>query len=129
MRLIDGLRRAVVAPVAVGLLAMATVPAAGALSVLVEAESYTDGYNIDGASIMSIVCTSASNGYAVDGLDIAGEWIEVKATVPEEACYEFILGYQAPYAEVVGTKVTVFDDGHSTIEGDTAIELLGEGLG
>ncbi len=129
MRPVDGWTRTVAVPLTLGLLALATVPAAGALSVLVEAESYTDGYDMGGASIMSIACTSASGGLAVDGLDIPGEWIEVKATVPDEACYELALGYQAPYAEPVSTRVTVYDDGHSTVEGDVGIDLIGEGLG
>ncbi len=129
MRPVDGLRRTVALPLAIGLLALATVPAAGALSVLVEAESYTDGYDMGGASIKSIACTSASGGLAVDGLDISGEWIEVKATIPDEACYELVMSYQAPYAELIETRVTVYDEGHSTVEGDIDIDLIGEGLG
>ncbi len=129
MEFVHGLRRAIAAPLALGLLVVATIPVAGALSVLVEAESFTDGYDIGGASIMSIVCTSASGGLAVDGLDISGEWIEVKATVPDEACYELVMSYQAPYAEPIETRVTVYDEGHSAIEGDVDIPLIGEGLG
>ncbi len=129
MRPVDGLRTAVAVPLALGLLVLVTIPAAGALSVLVEAESYTDGYDMGGASIMSVACSGASGGLAVDGLDIPGEWIEVKATIPTEACYELLMNYQAPYAEPIETRVTVFDDGHSTVEGDVDVPLIGEGLG
>ncbi len=129
MRPVDGLRRAVAAPLAFGLLVLATVPAAGALSVLVEAESFTDGYDMGGASIMAIACTSASGGLAVDGLDISGEWIEVKATIPDEACYELVMSYQAPYNEPIETRVTVFDDAHLTVEAEVDVSFKGEGLG
>lgn len=129
MRRVDGLRRTIALPFAIGLLALATIPAAGALSVFVEAESFTDGFDMGGASIMSIGCTSASGGLAVDGLDIPGEWIEVKATLPDEACYELVMGYQAPYDEQIKTLVTVFDDAHLAVEADVDVPLLGEGLG
>jgi len=129
MRHVDGLRRTLDVPLTLGLLFLGTIPAAGGLSVLVEAESYTDGYDMGGASIMPVACTSASGGFAVDGLDIPGEWIEVKATVADEACYALALGFQAPYAEPISTRVTVYDDGHSTVEGVVGIDLIGEGLG
>ena len=116
-------------PLALGLLILVTAPAAGALSVLVEAESYTESYDMGGASIMSIACTSASGGLAVDGLDISGEWIEVKATIPAEACYELIMSFQAPYAEWIDTTVTVFDDAHLSVEAEVDVTLKGEGLG
>jgi hypothetical protein len=129
MKLNDGTNRTLPALLAFGLLALGTAPAPGAISVLVEAESYVDAMNIGGASIMSVVCTSASEGYAVDGLDIAGEWIEVKVTLLDEACYELLLGYQAPYEETIETLMTVFDDAHVSVEGAVEFSFVGAGLG
>lgn len=129
MSLRGGLLRATVAPFALGLTLLAAATAGGAITVVVEAESYVDSYNTGGASIMSVLCTSASEGYAVDGLDLPGEWIELKATVPDEACYELLLGYQAPWAETIETLVTIYDEGHSTVEGSIDLRFAGEGLG
>ncbi len=129
MRLHDGLMSAAAAPLVLVLMALATTPAAGAISVLVEAESYVGAYDMGGASIMSILCSSASGEHAVDGLDIAGEWIELKATIADEACYDLLIGYQAPYEETIETLVTVFDEGHAGVEGDSEFALVGAGLG
>ena len=108
---------------------LAAMPAAGAILVLAEAESYVDTKDMGGVSIASVFCADASGQYAVDGLDIVNEWIEVKATITDEACYGFQLGYQAPYGETIETLVTVFDEGHSTIEGEAPFEFVGWGLG
>ncbi len=117
------------AMLALALLAFLATPAPGAVSVVVEAESFVDAYDLGGASILSVACTSASQGLAVDGLDIAGEWIELRASLPDAACYELLLGYQAPYAETIQTMVTVFDEGHTSVEGATDIAFVGAGLG
>lgn len=124
-----GLLRAMVIPLALGLTMLVTPIASSAIMVVVEAESYVDSYDTGGASIMPVLCTSASEGYAVDGLDLPGEWIELKATVQDEACYELLVGFQAPWAETIGTLVTIYDEGHSTVEGSIEFELVGEGLG
>lgn len=129
MKLADGLIRAALVSVVLGLIALVAAPVAGAISVTAEAESYDDTFDKGGAAIMAIACSGASGGLAVDGLDMAGEWIEVKATIPVEACYELTLSYQAPYAEIINTMVTVFDGSHALAEGSADVELVGAGLG
>jgi len=129
MRPVDDLMRAAMIPLVLGLAALAALPAIGAIQVLVEAESFVDSHDTGGASIQAVNCTSASDGLAVDGLDLIGEWIEIKATVPDEACYELHLGFQAMYQDPVVAGVTIFDEGHSTVEGVTEFQFIGAGLG
>ncbi len=115
--------------VVVALVLTAASVASGGPDVRVECESYTDFYNEGGAEIASVVCSSASDGLAVDGLDIIGEWIEVKATLPTESCYDLTLSYQAPYGETIGMLLTVFDDAHQSVDAESEFSLIGMGLG
>jgi hypothetical protein len=59
------------------------VAAAAQAAVLVEAENYVASYNTGGIGIQIVACSGASGGYAVEGVDVPGEWIEIPVTVPE----------------------------------------------
>jgi hypothetical protein len=60
---------------------------AASASVLVEAESFVASYNAGGTSIYVVSCSGASGGYAVEGFDTDGEWIEMMVTIPETYGY------------------------------------------
>jgi len=55
--------------------------------ITVEAETYTASFNTGGEEIHVTICGAASGGYAVEGFDSPGEWIELSLTVPAPAAY------------------------------------------
>jgi hypothetical protein len=49
--------------------------------ILLEGESYVASHDLGGYSIHIVSCQSASGGYAADGIDQPGEWIELDLTL------------------------------------------------
>ena len=62
--------------------------------ILVEGETYVASHDLGGYSIHVTYCSSASGGYAADGLDIPGEWIELDVTLAEAHAYRARLALQ-----------------------------------
>ncbi len=52
----------------------------------IEAETYSNYGNISGQGIAQHSCSGASNGYGVNGVDIAGEWISWQVTFDQRFC-------------------------------------------
>jgi hypothetical protein len=62
----------------------------------VELENFMDKSDIlDSATIHAAICSGASGGHQVEGMDVAGEWIKVPLHVEVAGTYEATLAYQA----------------------------------
>lgn len=87
------------------------VPSVGDTPVYAEGEDYLnyEWHNIGGFDIRVESCSGASQGYAAGGLDVAGEWIMLKAVFPKSGCYEAHVFYQAEYGDTVAFDVKLLD--------------------
>ena len=76
-----------------------------------EAEEYPayGFYDIGGIDIRESYCSYASQGLAVDGLDVPGEWFKLKVTFASAGCYSSRIDYQSAYADTVGLAVRLLD--------------------
>jgi hypothetical protein len=72
----------------------------------VEAESFTVKNNVGGEDIELEYCAGASGQYVVTGIDVEGEWIEIRVSVPEAGLYDVTLRYQALRDAVIVVKMT-----------------------
>jgi len=66
---------------------LTVVQAASSETLRLEAENYIDSYNISGGDVYIRACSAASEGYAVDGLDREGEWIQLALELSEGFCF------------------------------------------
>lgn len=128
----SGIRVGVVrrlAALAVVLLASAAVPSAGDTPVFAEGEDYLnyEWYNIGGFDIGVEWCSGASQGYAAGGLDVAGEWIMLRAVFPKGGCYEVHVLYQAEYEDTVAFDVKLLDP--AAPGGVVSVSFEGRGWG
>jgi hypothetical protein len=98
-------------PVAVVACIAVAAVASAAPELRIEAEDYEayGSHNIGGWDIASVYCGGASGWFAVDGLDVPGEWIMLKVTFTESACFNTRLDYQASYEDTVQLVVRMLD--------------------
>ena len=61
--------------------------AAVACAITIEAESLVGSFNAGGDDIYVVACSGASGGQAVEGVDTAGDWIEMMVTVADTYGY------------------------------------------
>ena len=64
---------------------------AGGAPIILEAEDYIASHDAGGGPITAVVCSGASGGLAVEGYDAPGDWIELRAVLPESGAYEDML--------------------------------------
>ena len=115
--------------VALLMLLTAAVATAG-VTVQAECEQYVDAYNIGGLAIGKAFCSGASDYYAADGIDVAGEWIAVDIAVPLTGYYQPLLGYQVEYEDSAAVRLTVVDEETPEVNRVADFELLqGWGFG
>ena len=76
-----------------------------------EAEDYASygWYDVGGMEITEAYCSYASQGLAVDGLDLPGEWIKLKVAFNYGGCYSTRIDYQSAYGDTVGLAVRLLD--------------------
>ncbi len=87
-------------------------PPDDAESFSVEAESFTDMFDVEGSGeIKQTFCSSASNNYVVSGLDRESEWIELAISVPEAGLYDVSIRYSAPQNRTIVLRLTADDCG------------------
>lgn len=109
------------------------VPAPVSANVIrIEAESYVNAHELggNGSRIGRVGCSSASEGQAVDGLDVPGEYVEWNFPVAEAGCFVDSLcsaGGAPPNGMVreftiqvfaQGSTEPLYEDGITTIEGN-----------
>ena len=75
--------------------------------ITVEAEDYTNSFNTGGESIIVTECSGASGGFAVEGFDSPGEWIEVTITTPELGAYGDTLRSAGLYGYDSDMRITI----------------------
>jgi hypothetical protein len=97
---------------------------------IVEAESYVASHNAGGLSIYVTACSGASEGYAVEGYDYPGDWIEVILNMPETGTFADSLrsastptGIESDYAS------TIFAGGIGGQDLISAFHTVGLGIG
>ena len=101
------------ARLAIALVLLTSVPVSSqaAEQLRREAEEYASygWYDIGGMEITDAYCSYASQGLAVDGLDLPGEWIKLKVSFTHGGCYSTRIDYQSAYADTVGLAVRLLD--------------------
>jgi hypothetical protein len=103
--------------------------AIGVVPYRLEAENMIDSLNAGGDPILKASCTSASGGYAVDGVDADGEWIEIAFQIWESTCFTDSLRSAADVSFVRTYAVEIFRaSDHSLVSGDTLTTLPGAGI-
>lgn len=103
--------------------------ASASQAIIVEAESYVDRYNAGGDTIYVVPCSGASGGFAVEGFDAVGDWIEVVLDAPETYIYTDSLRSAGYLNYESYLKSTIF--GASPDGGDvtSTYHTLGKGIG
>ncbi len=66
---------------------LSTMVIAFSQTLRLEAENFIASHNIGGGDVYVRSCSAASGGYAVDGLDREGEWIQLALELPESFCF------------------------------------------
>jgi hypothetical protein len=111
-------------------LAVAVLAAtAASAAVKVEAESYVASYNIGGNGIGIVSCSAASGGYAVEGFDVVGEWIEMMVTIPETYGYADTLRSAGEYGVESDIAMAIFSAYPGGGDVSSAYHTVGEGIG
>ncbi len=90
------------------LLAITLLPACVcAHEIVLEAEDYVNSFDAGGTAIYSTTCSGASGGYAVEGFDFPGDWIEVTLTIPELGAYADTLRSAGLYGYDSDMRITI----------------------
>jgi len=90
------------------MLALIILPASiYAHQITLEAEDYTNSFNTGGESIYVTACVGASGGYAVEGFDSPGDWIEVTLTTTELGAYGDTLRSAGLYGYESDMRITI----------------------
>jgi hypothetical protein len=102
---------------------------AQAQALVIEAESFVASHNAGGDPIVVVSCSAASGGYAVEGVDSIGDWIELVLNVPVIYGYADSLRSAGYYAYESDIKTTIFGadpDGGNVI---STYHTVGAGIG
>ncbi len=85
--------------------------AAAAEDLIIEGEEYQSygWHDLGGVAIHPEYCSGASGYYAASGLDVPGEWIRLKITIPVDGCYRTTIAYQSEYSDHVQLLLRVAD--------------------
>jgi hypothetical protein len=114
----------------VAMLALICLPAAiYAHDITVEAESYTAFFNAGGTAIYTTLCSGASGGYAVEGFDYAGDWIEVVLTTSELGAYADTLRSAGLYGYESDLRITIYGGAQGGGDIMSYYHPLGQGIG
>ena len=102
--------------------------APAAVEVWVEAESY-QAWNENGGDLIHVgFCDSASAQFCTDGVDKAGDWIQLSLDLPEAGDYDAFVGFQA-LEHTHGYRLTIwplgFRDGAQSVD----FSFTGSGAG
>ncbi len=105
-----------------------TASAAYAVPIILEAEDYVRSFNVGGDPIYVTSCSGASGGYAVEGYDYPGDYIELRVEICQAGDYDDILrsgGELYVYSEHFATYRI---DGGSTFS-FASFSTMGLGIG
>ena len=97
--------------------------------IRLEAETYIAFGDAGGTPVHMAVCSAASQGLAVDGLDVAGDWIELRVSFTEPACVDVRLRSAGVPGYVRGYALAFTPDPPGTAAGvDTLVTPPGLGI-
>ncbi len=106
----------------------AAVPADA--TIRLEAESLADAHNVGGAPIALVSCGTASNGHAIDGIDMPGEWIELNLLLTGPSCLYSAVRSAGLSGVVRNFRVEITPDPPTTTGGtDSLTTIPGTGIG
>jgi hypothetical protein len=103
-------------------------PAAYGQSIIVEAETFVAWHNEGGIAFDITPCGSASGGYALEGLDYVGDWIEIVVDIPEIGAYGDSLRSAGLTGEQSQLLATVFGAGPGGGDLDSDYQTTGFGI-
>ncbi len=102
---------------------------ASAQSIIIEAESYVASYDAGGVSIYITTCTGASGGYAVEGYDTPGDWIEVVLNMSDAGSFADSLRSAGELYEESDHQSTIFGAGPGGDDVISTYHTYGYGIG
>lgn len=112
------------------LLAAAMLPAgAFAHEIVLEAEDYVNSFDTGGTAIYTTACSGASGGYAVEGFDSPGDWIEVVLTIDELGAYADTLRSAGLYGYESDMRITIMEGGQGGGDIESYYSPVGLGIG
>jgi len=118
------------AAVAAGLLlAVTALPGHARGCIEVEGETFQNFHDIGGMMITAVACGNASGGWVADGLDVAGEWIELVVNLTVTRCFADSIGFQAQLDQTTQVRMTVLDFSADEVILTCDYEFTGEGVG
>jgi hypothetical protein len=97
--------------------------------ITLEAEDYTSSFNTGGESIYVTACSGASGGYAVEGFDSPGEWIEITLTTPELGAYADTLRSAGLYGYESDMRITIMNGAEGGGDIQSYYDPIGLGIG
>lgn len=108
------------------LFAAAPAPAS---EILIEAEDYVTYGDMHGRQIEVVNCDGALNGVAVDGVDVAGEWLLYQFDLPERTCMVDLIYSSRVLDWVASFRVEFLDaEGLTVLSSDTLTTAPGRGV-
>jgi len=112
------------------LLALTLLPASiYAHDIALEAEDYTSSFNAGGEVIYTTACAGASGGYAVEGFDSPGDWIEVTLTTPELGAYADTLRSAGLFGYESDMRITIMNGAQGGGDIESYYHPVGIGIG
>ena len=112
------------------LLALAMAPAGlSAHEITLEAEDYVNSFDAGGTAIYNTACSGASGGYAVEGFDWPGDWIEVVLTIPELGAYADTLRSAGLYGYESDMRITIMGGAEGGGDINSYYSPIGLGIG
>jgi hypothetical protein len=97
--------------------------------ITIEAEDYTNSFNTGGSAIYATECSGASGGFAVEGFDSPGEWIEVTLTIPKLGAYGDTLRSAGLYGYESDMRITIMGGAQGGGDLESYYSPVGLGIG
>jgi len=96
---------------------------------VLEAEDFVAFHDEGGVSIYIASCAAASGGFAVEGFDTIGDWIELSLTIPDAGSFADTLRSAGLLTEESEIKATYIGAGPGGADLSSTYHTLGLGIG
>lgn len=103
--------------------------ATASYAITVEAENLVGSFNAGGDDIYVIGCSGASGGMAVEGVDTAGDWIEIMVTVTDTYGYADSLRSAGNLSQQSNLALTIFNAAPGGADVASDYHPIGLGIG
>ena len=98
-------------------------------AITVEAENLVGSFNAGGDDIYVIACSGASGGMAVEGVDTAGDWIEIMVAVTDTYGYADSLRSAGNLNQQSNLALTIFGGAPGGADVTSDYHPIGLGIG